>query len=160
MTERVEIMLKQRVLAGSLVTLAVIDLIVYTATLMGRVIGSSFVLFMVSNVLFWVFAITKGRERGAPKFGIGPGRRASWKGKLFAGILVGFCIFNVLFVVQAGTPLEKGDGFYKKTIRGRTYEIDRGEYNDLLKIQTRFFSGAWFALNLGIAAKLFPPTSD
>src|SRR5713226_10287894 len=146
-------MLKQRILAGSLVTLALFDLIVYIATLMGQVIGSSFVLFMVANVLFWVFAITRGRKPGAPKFGIGPWRRASWKVKLFAGILVGFCIFNVLFVMQVGTPIEKDDGFYKKTIGGKIYEIDREEYNNLLKIQTRFFSGAWFVLNLGIAAK-------
>jgi hypothetical protein len=153
-------MLKQRFFAGSLFTLALLNIMIYIATLMGRIIGPSLVLFMLSNVLFLVFAITKGREPGAPKFGFGPRKRASWKVKLFAGILLGFCIFNVLFVFQAGTPLERDHGFYKKTIGGRIYEIDREEYNDLLKIQARFFSGAWFALNLGAAAKFLPRKSD
>src|SRR5258708_2012503 len=153
-------MLKQRIFAGSLIMFALLNAMIYMATLMGRVIGPSFVLFMVSNVLFLVFAIMKGREPGSPKFGFGPGKRASWKAKMFAGILVSFCIFNVLFMLQAGTPSERNGGFYKKTLGGRIYEIDRGEYNDLLKFQTRFFRGGWFALNLGAAAKFLPRKPD
>jgi hypothetical protein len=130
------------------------DIVAYLIALRGHGVGSWFVITLILNVLFLIVVLTKKRESVRSNPATEAKRKFSWRAKLFGGAVVVACAVNVMLTGQARVPLIDNNGYYAKTVSGEHIEISRDEYDRLIAMQTRLFSGTWIAINLALASSL------